>query len=78
MTTTIVDPAGAVVLPAELRTRYHLDPARIVRIVETRHGLLLVPLTDQPMPAEFQQEFDAWQSLDAAGWDAYPFEISEP
>ena len=53
------------------------DPANNVRIVETTHGLLFVPLTHQPMPPEFQQELDAWQSLDAAGWDAFPFEISE-
>ena len=77
MNTTVIDSAGAVVLPAELRTRHHLDPATILRIVETRHGLLLVPMTHQPMPAEFQEELDAWQSLDAAGWDAFPFETSE-
>ncbi len=54
-----------------------IDPANNVRIVKTTYGLLFVPLTDQPMSAEFQQEFDAWQSLDAAGWDAFPYEISE-
>jgi len=68
MSTTTIDPAGTVFLPAELRTRYHLDPETTVRVVETRHGLLLVPLTDEPIPAELQRELDAWQSLDAAVW----------
>lgn len=77
MSTTLIDSAGAVVLPAELRTRYHLEPATTVRIVETRHGLLLVPVTQEPMPAEFQRELAAWQSLDAVAWAAFPFENSE-
>ena len=74
MSTATIDPAGSVLLPAELRHRYHLDPATSVRVVETRHGLLLVPLTDAPIPAALQRELDEWQTLDAAGWDAFPYE----
>ena len=74
MSTAIIDANGSVTLPAEMRSRYHLDTATKVRVVETKHGLLLVPLTDEPMPAALQRELDEWQSLDAGGWDAFPFE----
>ena len=71
MSTATIDPAGSVLLPAELRSRYHLDASTPIRLVETRHGLLLVPLTNDPIPAALQRELDEWQSLDAAGWDAF-------
>jgi bifunctional DNA-binding transcriptional regulator/antitoxin component of YhaV-PrlF toxin-antitoxin module len=74
MSTAIVDSAGSVVLPAELRQRYHLDSCTAIRVVETRHGLLLVPLTNEPMPPALVREQDEWRSLDAAGWDAFPYE----
>ena len=76
MSTATIDLTGSVVLPAELRSRYHLDPATSVRLVETRHGLLLIPLTNDPVPAALQRELDEWQSLDATGWDAFPYEES--
>ena len=74
MSTATIDPAGSVVLSAELRQRYHLHPSTAIRVVETRHGLLLVPLTGEPVPPDLERELDEWQSLDAAGWDAFPFE----
>ena len=74
MSTAIIDATGAVTLPAEMRSRYHLDASTKVRLVETKHGLLLVPLTDKPLPPALQRELDEWQSLDAGGWDVFPFE----
>ena len=77
MSTATIDLKGSVILPPEMRNRYHLDPATKLRIIETRHGLLLVPLTSEPMPAELQRELDEWQSLDASGLDAFPYEESK-
>lgn len=74
MSTATIDPAGSVVLPAELRTRYHLEPATSVRVVETRHGLLLVPLTNAPMPPALESELAEWEALDATGWAQFPYE----
>jgi bifunctional DNA-binding transcriptional regulator/antitoxin component of YhaV-PrlF toxin-antitoxin module len=74
MSTATIDSAGCVVLPAETRNRYHLNPATEVRVIETRHGLLLVPLTGAPMSAELQRELAEWQSLDASGLDAFPYQ----
>ena len=74
MSTATIDPTGSVMLSADLRHRYHLDACTSVRVVETRHGLLLVPLTNDPIPPELQRELDEWQSLDAAAWDAFPYE----
>ena len=73
MSTAFIDATGSVALPTELRNRYHLDASTQVRVVETKHGLLLVPLTNEPMPAALRRELDEWQSLDAGGWDAFPF-----
>jgi len=74
MSTATIDAKGSVTFSAELRGRYHLDPSTQVRVIETRHGLLLVPLSAEPMAPELQRELAEWQSLDAAGWDAFPFE----
>ena len=74
MSTATIDPKGSVILPAEMRNRYHLDPSKKFRVIETRHGLLLVPLTDEPMPEELRRELAEWQSLDASGLDAFPYE----
>ena len=74
MSTATIDLTGSVELPPELRSRYHLDPATSVRLVETRHGLLLIPLTSDPIPAALQRELNEWQSLDTASWDAFPYE----
>ncbi len=74
MSTATIDPTGSVLLSAELRSRYHLEPATTVRVVETRHGLLLIPLNNGPIPEALQRELDEWQSLDAAGWDKFPYE----
>ncbi len=64
MSTATIDSKGSVILPAELRNRFQLDPSKKLRVIETRHGLLLVPLTDEPMPAELRRELAEWQSLD--------------
>ena len=74
MSTATIDATGSVVLPAEMRHRYHLDTATEIRVVETRHGLLLVPMTDAPMSPELQRELAEWQSLDGASLEAFPYQ----
>ncbi len=73
MSSATVTSAGEIALPAELRERHGLAANSKVRVVETRHGILLVPLTNEPMASELAQELADWQSLGAAAWDSFPY-----
>jgi len=77
MTTTIIGREGQVTLPDDVQERYGLRPEVSVRLIETRSGLLLVPLTDAPMSAELAQELQEWQALGAASWAQFPYEDGE-
>ncbi len=69
-----VGPAGQIELPDEVRDRYGMAPATTVRIVETRGGVLLIPLVDAPMSPELARELAEWQDLGADSWEMFPFE----
>jgi len=73
MSNLIVGHEGEILLPEEVRERYGLQPNKHVRVIETRDGILLVPLTDEPMSQELQQELAAWQSLSAETWEMFPY-----
>jgi bifunctional DNA-binding transcriptional regulator/antitoxin component of YhaV-PrlF toxin-antitoxin module len=74
-----VGPAGQIELPDEVRDRYGMAPATPVRIIETRGGVLLVPLGDAPMSRELAEELATWQALGAESWEMFPFdEDGEP
>lgn len=63
-------------LPHTLRERYHLTVGDSVRIIETRDGILLIPLTKEPMPVELREELLDWQSLGAA-MASFPYDEPE-
>ena len=69
-----VGPSGEIELPDKVRERYGLAPASPVRFIETRGGILLVPLGDAPMSAELADELAEWQALGAESWEMFPFE----
>jgi bifunctional DNA-binding transcriptional regulator/antitoxin component of YhaV-PrlF toxin-antitoxin module len=69
---------GEIALPGELRERYGLKPDTPVRVIETRSGILLVPLTNEPMNADLEQELAEWQSLSTGTWDMFRYEDSDP
>jgi bifunctional DNA-binding transcriptional regulator/antitoxin component of YhaV-PrlF toxin-antitoxin module len=69
-----VGPAGEIELPDGVRDRYGLAPATPIRIIETRGGILLIPLSDEPMSAELAEELAQWQALSAESWEMFPFE----
>ncbi len=66
-----VEPSGKITLPDELRRRYGFSERTSVRVVETRNGVLLIPLTDAPMSPELARELEDWQSLAASSWDMF-------
>jgi bifunctional DNA-binding transcriptional regulator/antitoxin component of YhaV-PrlF toxin-antitoxin module len=78
MTSVTVGRAGEVALPDAIRDQYGLLPDVRVRVIATRGGILLVPLTDAPMSDDLAQELAEWQSLSAATWDMFPYEATDP
>ena len=69
-----VGPGGQIELPDEVRDRYGMAPATSIRIIETRGGVLLVPLGKTPISAELAEELDQWQAMGAESWGMFPFE----
>jgi len=66
-------------LPAYLQEQYRLTPDSSVRIIETRDGILLVPLTSEPMDDELVSEIREWQELGAESLADFPYETeSQP
>ena len=63
MTNVTIDAAGNVTLPQDIRQRYDFAPDTPIRLIETRNGVLLVPLTCEPMSAELLAELEQWQAL---------------
>ncbi len=61
-----VGPEGQLTLPSIVQEQYGLQPGTAVRTVETRGVVLLVPLTNEPLPIQLAQELAQWQELGAA------------
>lgn len=65
---------GKITLPDELLNRYGLSEDTPIRIIETRGGILLVPLTDEPMSETLLAELEEWQSLGTESLEMFPYE----
>jgi len=64
---------GEILVPDELRERYHLEPNVSVRLVETRVGILIIPLAGAPSE-ELLRELADWQELGLQAWEQFPYE----
>jgi bifunctional DNA-binding transcriptional regulator/antitoxin component of YhaV-PrlF toxin-antitoxin module len=73
----IVEDGGKISLPGEIRERYGLKPDTPLRIIETRSGILLVPLTGEPMSAELARELEEWQMFGSDSLAMFPYEEPE-
>lgn len=73
----IVEDGGKITLPEAVRVRYGLAQDTPLRIIETRTGILLVPLTSEPMKEELRAELEEWQSLGAESLEMFPCEDGE-
>jgi bifunctional DNA-binding transcriptional regulator/antitoxin component of YhaV-PrlF toxin-antitoxin module len=78
MSELTINESGQIALPAELRERHGFKPQTPIRVIETRSGVLLVPLTDEPMDAALRQELAEWQSLSASAWDMFGYDEPQP
>lgn len=74
----IVENGGKVTLPIEVQDRYGMVENTAIRIIETQKGVLLIPLTDEPMNAELAAEINEWQSIGVESWDMFPYEEQKP
>jgi bifunctional DNA-binding transcriptional regulator/antitoxin component of YhaV-PrlF toxin-antitoxin module len=70
----VVEAGGRIQLPERITDRYNLAPDTQLRIIETRGGILLIPLTDDPISADLRAELDEWQSLAQRSLEVFPFE----
>ncbi|MBI4663411.1 MAG: hypothetical protein HY735_31810 [Verrucomicrobia bacterium] len=78
MTCLRTGPGGEIALPESLRTRYAIGENTPIRIIETRNGILLVPLTDEAMAPALEKELKDWQSLGAASWELFGWNDGNP
>jgi bifunctional DNA-binding transcriptional regulator/antitoxin component of YhaV-PrlF toxin-antitoxin module len=77
MSQSLVIENGKITLPEDVLDRYRLNDETPLRIIETRNGILLVPLTDEPMTADLRNELEAWQELGADSFGLFPYEELE-
>ena len=78
MTSIIMKPSGEIALPTDVRERHGFSPQTPIRVIETRSGVLLVPLTNEPMDATLSKELAEWQALSASTWDMFPYQDDQP
>ena len=77
MSSTVVNSSGEIKLPIDLLKRHGLAAHSTVRLVETRQGILLVPITGEEMSTSLAQELAAWQSLGTDSWEQFPDSVKE-
>jgi hypothetical protein len=68
---------GRITLPEDVVGRYRLNDDTPVRMIETSNGILLIPLTDEPMSPSLLAEIEEWQALGAESLAQFPYESDE-
>lgn len=66
-----IEENGKFTLPEKIVERYQFKKETQLRIIETQKGVLLVPLTDEPMNDELKTELEEWQAIGADAWVLY-------
>jgi bifunctional DNA-binding transcriptional regulator/antitoxin component of YhaV-PrlF toxin-antitoxin module len=70
----VVEAGGKITLPQTVRDHYGLTQNTPVRMIETRTGILIVPLTEEPMSEALASELEDWQSLVADSFQMFPYD----
>lgn len=70
----IVEDGGKITLPEAIREHYGLSEDTPLRVVETHSGILLVPLTSEPMSEDLRSELEEWQALGSESLGLLPYE----
>ncbi len=72
-----LEDGGKITLPDEVLERYGLAQDVSLRMIETRSGILLIPLTDEPMSQTLLSEVEEWQALGMENLWMFPFDDEE-
>lgn len=72
--TLTMEDGGKVALPDDVQARYGFEPQTQVRLIETQRGVLLIPLTAQPMDQALRAELAEWQALGTESLSLFPFD----
>jgi bifunctional DNA-binding transcriptional regulator/antitoxin component of YhaV-PrlF toxin-antitoxin module len=70
----VVEAGGRIKLPERIADKYNLAPDTQLRVIETRGGILLIPLTNDPMSEDLKVELSEWQALAQNSLEISPFE----
>jgi len=73
-----IEENGKLTLPNDIVERYQFKRETQFRIIEAQKGVLLIPLTDEPMNDELKIELEEWQTIGADGWEMFDFEENAP
>ena len=65
-------------LPPDLCEKHGFNTETPIRIIETRSGILLIPITNAPMNEELARELAEWQALSTSTWEMFPYEETSP
>ena len=68
---------GRITLPKDVVGRYRLEDDTPLRMIETRSGILLIPLTKEPISSDLSAEIADWQTLGAESLELFPYESDE-
>ena len=69
-----IELGGKITLPREVLSRYGLEKSTRVRVIPTRTGILLVPLTEEPMSEALLNELEAWQFAGNQTIEMFPYD----
>jgi len=72
MTTMTIGRGGEITLPSDIQVQCGLLPETSVRLVETQAGLLLIPITGEPMGEALLLELAQWQELGRQSLEMFP------
>ena len=65
---------GKFTLPDDIVERYQFKRETQFRIIETQKGVLLIPMTSEPMSSELKNELEEWRAIGADSWKMFDFE----
>lgn len=72
--TITIEDGGKITLPVDVLERYGFEESTPIRLIKTSNGVLLVPLTDEPMNTELTAELKEWQALGEESFEMFPYE----
>jgi hypothetical protein len=65
-------------LQSDILKRYRITKETQFRFIETQKGVLLIPLSGEPMNDELKNEIEDWQSLGVESWEVFDYEEKAP